>query len=570
MNILDINYHPKLIDIMLKSTSVGALSVNIFTPYLLAYFFYGTINDVYLYAWLVLNTVIFLFRIFLIKLGFKANTKQDRKDINKILHLTYFTIFLSSILHGYALWYSSSYISHEELFFIAFVMIAMVSASISTLGSVFHAYAIYVFFNLIAIIIVFSFKGGAMYYLVSMALVVYTYVMIKSGYLHHKILNESIVLKESFESRVEESTLELKKNNKRLKESIVNFKDLQDTSMVMLIIHDESGSIIDVNQLVLEKYGYVNKEELVGHSILEFLPEKSIPIAYEAMKNERSDPYELIMKTKDNVEFPALISARYSILNGQRVRMTTMMDLTELKEQEYLLQKQSKLAQMGEMLSMIAHQWRQPLNAISATSTSLNVKATLNKIDKEMVLEMTENISQYSQHLSNTIDDFRNFFKPNKETTETSFHSILESVLKIVNVSIEKENIRLIKELEYDGHFESYESELKQVALSLFKNAEDALVDNRIENPYIKIAVKKENDNIVFELSDNAGGIPKDIIEKIFDPYFSTKKQKDGTGLGLYMSKIIIEEHCKGKITVSNDKDGAVFRIVLKESCNDR
>jgi signal transduction histidine kinase len=231
------------------------------------------------------------------------------------------------------------------------------------------------------------------------------------------------------------------------------------------------------------------------------------------------------------------------------------------KDQQFL--QQSRLAQMGEMISMIAHQWRQPLAAISSTSISLELKATSDKADKETTVRLSQNISKYAQHLSTTIDDFINFFKSVKEEKETSYSEVINAVLGIVQISIENKNISFVKELNTEEKFKTYPNELKQVILNLIKNAEDVLLENKIEMPYIKISTYSEDDKHILEVSDNGGGVPEDIIEKIFDPYFSTKLDKNGTGLGLYMSKTIIEEHCGGELTVYNDEFGAVFKVML-------
>ncbi len=238
-------------------------------------------------------------------------------------------------------------------------------------------------------------------------------------------------------------------------------------------------------------------------------------------------------------------------------------EIQKNREKENKLMQQSRLAQMGEMLSMIAHQWRQPLAAISSTSSALEVKSALGKIDKETVQTSAKNISKYAQHLSETIDDFRNFFKSNKEELESSLNSMLTSVLSIVQTSIEEKNISLILELNTQRRFITYPNELKQVILNLIKNAEDVLLEREIEDAYIKITTYSDGDKEVLEVDDNAGGIPTDILDKIFDPYFSTKLDKNGTGLGLYMSKTIVEDHCGGELSVSNSEDGAVFRIVI-------
>ena len=238
-------------------------------------------------------------------------------------------------------------------------------------------------------------------------------------------------------------------------------------------------------------------------------------------------------------------------------------EIKKSREKDKQMLKQSKLAQMGEMISMIAHQWRQPLSAISSTGVSMLLKAKLNKLDKKLTMELAQNVIDYSQHLSNTIDDFREFFKQNKEKRETSCDEVVISTLHIVEESIKNKNIKIVKELNSSQTFNTYPNELKQVVLNLIKNAEDILLDKKIEDGYINIRTYEKDGCLNIIVEDNAGGVPEDIIDKIFDPYFSTKTKKDGTGLGLYMSKIIIEEHCKGKIEVKNGKNGAVFKISI-------
>lgn len=224
---------------------------------------------------------------------------------------------------------------------------------------------------------------------------------------------------------------------------------------------------------------------------------------------------------------------------------------------------QSKLAMMGELLSMIAHQWRQPLSAISATSSGLNLRAQLGDVDHESIIENTEKISQFAQHLSATIDDFRDFYKTTKEKKNITYEDVIKNVLKIIETSIVNKKITLLTEFNCNEQIMTYPNELKQVVLNFIKNAEDILVDNQIQNPYIRITTDKTDTHYILSVSDNGGGIPADIIGHIFEAYYSTKKQKDGTGLGLYMSKIIIEENCKGILKVENLAEGACFTIML-------
>ena len=233
-------------------------------------------------------------------------------------------------------------------------------------------------------------------------------------------------------------------------------------------------------------------------------------------------------------------------------------EVAKNREKDKQILHQARLVQMGEMLGMIAHQWRQPLSAISSTNIAINFKAQMDELDAQTAIELTEKIEEFTQHLSHTIDDFRNFFKSTKVKKKTRYNEIIDSTLKIVQGSLKHNSIELITDLQSDKVFETYPSELKQVLLNLIKNAEDILVEKKVKKPYIKIITR----DIILQVADNGGGIPKEIMEKIFDPYFSTK-DLNGTGLGLYMSKTIVEEHCGGKLSISNSKEGAVFTIEL-------
>ena len=253
------------------------------------------------------------------------------------------------------------------------------------------------------------------------------------------------------------------------------------------------------------------------------------------------------------------------ITQNENLQKEVASQIEQLRQKDKQLIRQSHQAQMGEMLSMIAHQWRQPLTAIGAVSAGLELKARLNQLDNDTTYRKAKDISNHVHHLSTTINDFKNFFKPDKVPKETNYDELVESVLGIVHISILNQNILLYQELNSHDSFNTYPNEVKQVILNLIKNAEDVLVEKKIKNPYIKISTYKKGDKNILEVSDNGSGVQKEIIEDIFDPYFSTKSEKNGTGLGLYMSKIIIEDHCKGKLSVTNSQEGAVFAICLKD-----
>ncbi len=229
------------------------------------------------------------------------------------------------------------------------------------------------------------------------------------------------------------------------------------------------------------------------------------------------------------------------------------------RKKDKLLFMQSRHAQMGEMISMIAHQWRQPLNAINAAIGVIDFKIKRDKLEKDTAMQIIKKIYNYVEYLSNTIDDFREFFKPQKEKQSTTFEIIYTKALSLIKPSLLKHDINIHLHVKDIIQFKSYENELVQVVLNLLKNAEDALVENEIKNPEIIVEINTTS----LTIRDNAKGIPEKIMEKIFDPYFSTKKEKQGTGIGLYMSKIIVEEHCNGKLEVHNEKEGACFTLSL-------
>jgi PAS domain S-box-containing protein len=238
-------------------------------------------------------------------------------------------------------------------------------------------------------------------------------------------------------------------------------------------------------------------------------------------------------------------------------------ELQKNSEQTAYMIQQSRLAQMGEMISMIAHQWRQPLASISAIAGTLSLDVMMKNYNEDFFEERLNSVSELSQYLSDTIDDFRSFFKKDKILEKVDVKDMVNACLQIIGSSLKNNNITIVMEIDENIILESYVNELKQVLLNIFKNAEDALCDHNTENATIAITGNQKESNVYLTIEDNAGGVPKEIIDKIFDPYFSTKKKKDGTGLGLYMSKTIIEEHCNGTLMLENSKIGACFTIIL-------
>ncbi len=239
--------------------------------------------------------------------------------------------------------------------------------------------------------------------------------------------------------------------------------------------------------------------------------------------------------------------------------------LVVLREKDGQLLYQSKMAQMGEIISMIAHQWRQPLTAISSANSLLLTKSELGRLDQEELTKKLNDINTYTQHLSATIDDFRSFFKYDKAMGWTNYDEVLSGLESIIRETLSSNDITLKITLDPNAQkFKAYPNELKQVVLNLVKNAQDAMTINAIPHGVIEITCFKEDGYSVLKVTDNAGGIDDTLEDKIFEPYFTTKEQYDGTGLGLYMSKTIIEKHMKGKLHYAKETDGSSFMIYLK------
>ena len=230
----------------------------------------------------------------------------------------------------------------------------------------------------------------------------------------------------------------------------------------------------------------------------------------------------------------------------------------EKEQQKELLIHQSKLASMGEMIGNIAHQWRQPLTHLSYTVMNIQDAYKHNSLDEPYLDKKVAEATQQIEFMSQTIDDFKDFYEPNKEKELFSLAEESQEVLGIMSYALEQQDISVEIKVIDDIEIENYKNEYKQVLLNLLANAKDALVFKRILLPKITITI--ENRGVT--VRDNAGGIEPKIIQKIFEPYFTTKEEN--SGIGLYMSKMIVEKNMGGKLTVQNLPDGAMFSMVFK------
>lgn len=250
---------------------------------------------------------------------------------------------------------------------------------------------------------------------------------------------------------------------------------------------------------------------------------------------------------------------------NENLENRVMNEISKRQRQQQLLIQQSKLAAMGEMIGNIAHQWRQPLNALSLVLQNIDFNYKLGELDDEFMDKSIKKANLLTTNMSKTIDDFRNFFKPNKEKKIFSLQESINKTISLIDATLNNNNIKLDYNRGDEILIYGFINEFSQVILNIINNAKDALNEKKLENATIKIEIKKEESNVLIMIEDNAGGIPKDIIDKIYDPYFTTKEEGKGTGIGLYMSKVIIEENMGGKIIAQNINSGARFTISIPD-----
>ena len=234
-------------------------------------------------------------------------------------------------------------------------------------------------------------------------------------------------------------------------------------------------------------------------------------------------------------------------------------EIEKNKIKEKIMLHQSKLVSIGEMTNSIAHQWRQPLNAINSSVMGIDTFMSANNIHSEEIEKKLQDIEIQTQYMSKTIEDFNNFLNPNKHKNYNNLYEITKKALTIIHNKLVKNKINFDIKENHVSYVSCIEGEIIQVLIVILNNAIDALVQNNIKEPHILIEIDLNQ----ISINDNAGGIKKDDINKIFLPYFSTKKAADGTGIGLHLAKTIIEESNNGKLIAKNRNNGARFEIKL-------
>ncbi len=376
-----------------------------------------------------------------------------------------------------------------------------------------------------------------------------------------------------------------RRENRLLQKSLENFELLIESTIEGIIIFDADGYCLRTNQVARKLFRY-SEDEMHGIHATELMSDNSRAFILKHMRIANQKPYEAKLRRRDGSCFPAILRGRDIVWNDRRIRVSTVIDISEMKalqeelqflnknleakvaaqvedirRKDQMLLHQSKLASMGEMIGAIAHQWRQPLNALNINIQNLDDDYAEGLIDAAFIENFIKQNSQIIAFMSKTIDDFRNFFRIDKMKESFSLKEAIETTVALQQAQLRSKNIILETEGK-DMLITGYKHEFLQVLLNLISNAVDQIRKKGVREG--KIMIRLTGESMIVE--DNAGGIDPKILDRVFEPYFTTKAPGEGTGLGLYISKVIIEKNMGGRLEVRNSSWGAVFEILFPKT----
>ncbi len=368
-------------------------------------------------------------------------------------------------------------------------------------------------------------------------------------------------LNEHLEDRVKEQTRELQKNIDIVSNYVIYSKT------------NKKGIITEVSDAFCRISGY-SREELLGkpHNIIRHkdMSSEIFQEVWDTIEEDKVWAGEIKNSTKDDDYYwtSAIITPETDFDGNKIGYMAIRYDITakkDFEQQSDQLMQSEKMASLGEMIGNIAHQWRQPLSSISTTVSSMQVQKELGILDDETFQTNSKAIINNVQYLSKTIDTFRDFIKGEKVYKEFILQDEIAQAVGISATILKDHNVNLVDNIDYENHTKvcMTTGELPQVIINILNNAKDVLKEKNIDNPIVQIDMEVIEDKAIITIEDNAGGVPEDIIHKIFEPYFTTKHQSQGTGLGLHMSYQIIHDSLKGNLYVKNTDIGAKFYIEL-------
>jgi len=350
----------------------------------------------------------------------------------------------------------------------------------------------------------------------------------------------------------------------------------------------KDGKLIEANDVFLELYGYNSFNEMKNKHVSDFVHKDHHSFLKEQL-NDSQKPYEMNLIKKDGTVFPALIRGTNI---DDHTRISSAIDLSELKDtekkleelnqslecrvkeeveknrkQQELMMQKNRLAQMGEMLNSIAHQWRQPLNNINSDVAVISSVLAKDTIDQKRLQSQIEKIENNTQYMSDTIEDFSNFFRPNKQKKAFMLCAAVKSALKLLAPRSKNIDIKLMHNKEVKLY--SFKEEYHQVIMIILNNTIDNFESKRTQDPKIDIVIAEDKHTTYLSICDNGGGIDEEKIDRIYDPYFTTKFADEGVGLGLYIAKILIEDSMQGKLEAANKNEGVCFEISIPKGVAD-
>ncbi|UTJ05724.1 cache domain-containing protein [Arcobacter roscoffensis] len=341
--------------------------------------------------------------------------------------------------------------------------------------------------------------------------------------------------------------------NDEIRQKLSYFKYYENWNWVIAV----GVYIDDIEKEITKKREALEKtvRNQVGQNIVLFVMFLSIAILISIAVSQKIDEVLKVYQNKVKTKTKELEELNQNLEN----RVTY--EVEKNREKEQLLIQKSRFIALGEMISNIAHQWRQPLSELSSILMYIKFKHSIGALDDETMQKKSKEADTVLEFMSHTIDDFRNFFMPKKEKEEFYLVKMLESVMTIVSSALKNNNITVTIDIDENIKLFTYQNEYEQVLLNILKNAKDVLIEKNVSNPKIFIWAKEQEFDVSLYIEDNGGGVTVEPKSKIFEPYFTTRDDNDGTGIGLYMSKTIVDKNMKGKLSVENINDGARFTI---------
>lgn len=337
----------------------------------------------------------------------------------------------------------------------------------------------------------------------------------------------------------------------------------------LLLVDTHSDIVIKVNSSFLDMFG-MTEEEVLGKSIENLLVDEDAEIYMNKTGVKLQVGKEIPYIRNDGSYIIAENNVTAVDIGNYQYLLISIKDITETKHGEKEIREkndmmlfQARQAQMGELLSMIVHQWKQPLSAISASAGLIELMKRMDNINPAQLDKSLKNITKSVKFMAETIDDFRNFFKKEKNKSLFDIKSLIDKTIFFISDGIKNNEIQVNFDNQIKDKINIIGNEIRQVFLNIFANAVDALSELNLENREINILLTEDENFQKIEISNNGGNIPEGIIEKVFNSYFTTKGEKKGTGIGLYMSRMIVEKNHNGKIYVENIEGGVKFTILL-------